>query len=141
MNDPYNLTRFVDAQSSEYNTVLAELRAGRKRSHWIWFMFPQLKGLGRSATSEYYGIESLEEAAAYLRHPVLGPRLLECTALVNGIDDRSIEDIFGFPDNLKFRSSMTLFSRATADSAAFLAALEKYFAGEPDERTLALLSR
>jgi uncharacterized protein (DUF1810 family) len=141
MDEPFDLDRFIEAQGSQYSHVLAELRAGRKRSHWIWFIFPQLKGLGRSSTSEYFGISSLEEAAAYLRHAVLGTRLLECTALVNGINGRSVDEIFGFPDNLKFRSSMTLFSRATADNGAFLAALDKYFAGAPDERTAALLSR
>ena len=139
MDEPFDLNRFVDAQSAVYNNVLAELRAGRKRSHWIWFIFPQLKGLGTSATSEQFGIASLEEAAAYLRHPVLGPRLHECTALVNQIEGHPIDETFGFPDNLKFRSSMTLFARAAEDNAIFVAALQKYFSGQPDERTLALL--
>jgi len=140
MPDPFDLQRFVDAQGSEYQGVLAELRAGRKRSHWIWFIFPQLKGLGRSSTSEYYGISSLDEARAYLRHPILGPRLVECTGLVNRIEGSSVGDIFGFPDNLKFCSSMTLFARAADDPTPFTAALEKYFGGERDPRTLELLS-
>jgi uncharacterized protein (DUF1810 family) len=139
MTGPFNLQRFVDAQSSEYEAVLAELRAGRKHSHWIWFIFPQLKGLGRSPTSEFYGIASLDEARAYLQHRTLGPRLLECTALVNQIEDRPIDEIFGFPDNLKFRSSMTLFARAAQDNAIFTSALEKYFSGQQDTRTIDLL--
>jgi uncharacterized protein (DUF1810 family) len=139
MTDPFNLQRFVDAQSAEYDAVLAELRAGRKHGHWIWFIFPQLKGLGRSPTSEFYGIASVEEARAYLQHPILGPRLLECTALVNQIEGSPIDEIFGFPDNLKFRSSMTLFARAADDPTPFIAALEKYFAGEQDSRTIELL--
>ena len=139
MDDPFELKRFADAQSGEYENVLEELRAGRKRSHWIWFIFPQLKGLGRSSASEYYGIGSLEEAAAYLRHPVLGPRLRECTMLVNGVEGRAIGEILGFPDELKFRSSMTLFWRAGEDNAVFAAALEKHFGGEPDKWTLELL--
>jgi uncharacterized protein (DUF1810 family) len=136
MDDRFNLNRFVDAQSGEYEDVLAELRAGRKHSHWIWFIFPQLKGLGRSSTSEYFGIGSIDEAAAYLKHPVLGPRLLECTALVNRIEGLTIDAIFGFPDNLKFRSSMTLFARAAEESAPFDGALEKYFGGQADPLTL-----
>jgi uncharacterized protein (DUF1810 family) len=139
VDDPFDLNRFVEAQSSEYEDALDELHAGRKRGHWIWFIFPQLKGLGRSSASEFYGIGSLEEAAAYLRHPILGPRLKECTALVNRVEGRSVDDIFGFPDNLKFRSSMTLFARAAPDGQLFNSALEKYFGGEPDSRTLELL--
>ncbi len=139
MDDPFNLNRFVEAQSADYEEVLAELRAGRKRSHWIWFIFPQFKGLGRSSTSEYYGIGSIDEAAAYLRHAVLGQRLVECTTLVNRIEGRSVDEIFGFPDNLKFRSSMTLFAQAAEDSTVFNAALEKYFGGAPEARTLELL--
>lgn len=139
MDDPYGLSRFAEAQSTEYSEVILELRAGCKQSHWIWFVFPQLKGLGRSSTSEYYGISSLEEARAYLAHPVLGPRLSECTELVLRIENRPVDRIFGFPDNLKFRSSMTLFSRAAPENAIFQAALDKYFSGEPDARTLELL--
>jgi len=138
--DPYDLRRFVDAQESVYRTVVAELRAGRKRSHWIWFIFPQLRGLGRSGTAIRYGIASRDEAAAYLAHPVLGPRLRECTRLVAQVDGRSIEEIFGWPDNLKVRSSMTLFARATDDNADFQAVLEKYYGGEPDPATIDILS-
>lgn len=137
--DPYDLQRFVDAQESVYRTVVAELQAGRKRSHWIWFVFPQLRGLGRSSTAHHYGIASLEEAVAYLAHPVLGPRLRECTRLVARIDDRSIEDIFGRPDDLKVRSSMTLFAHATADNADFLAVLETFYGGDEDSATIGLL--
>jgi uncharacterized protein (DUF1810 family) len=140
LDDPFNLGRFVDAQSSEYEQVLAELRAGRKQSHWIWFIFPQMKGLGRSPMAEHYGIGSIDEARAYLRHSVLGPRLEGCTALVNKIEGSLIDDIFGFPDNLKFRSSMTLFANAAEDNHIFVDALTKYFAGEPDTKTLELLS-
>jgi uncharacterized protein (DUF1810 family) len=140
MEDPFNLNRFVDAQIPAYAQVISELRAGRKRSHWIWFIFPQLKGLGRSATAEYYGIGSIEEVAAYLQHPILGPRLEECTRLVVAVEERSIDDILGFPDNLKFRSSMTLFAQAAGDNPLFQAALNKYFAGEPDQITLDLLT-
>jgi uncharacterized protein (DUF1810 family) len=139
LDDPFNLDRFVDAQSGEYEHVLAELRAGRKQSHWIWFIFPQLKGLGRSPTAELYGIGSVDEARAYLRHHILGRRLEECTTLVIGIEGRAIDEILGFPDNLKFRSSMTLFANAADDNRIFLDALKKYFAGEPDAKTLELL--
>jgi uncharacterized protein (DUF1810 family) len=137
--DPHNLQRFVDAQKPDYEQVCAELRAGHKRTHWIWFIFPQMKGLGRSETASYYGIASRPEAEAYLAHPVLGPRLRECTRLVNLVEGRSIDQIFGYPDNLKFRSSMTLFAATAADNQIFEDALEKYFAGEPDPRTIELL--
>jgi uncharacterized protein (DUF1810 family) len=140
MNDPFNLDRFVSAQAAVYPRVLAELRAGEKRSHWIWFVFPQMKGLGFSSQSEFYGIGSLEEAAAYLQHPLLGPRLIECTQLVNAVEGRPIERILGYPDDLKFRSSMTLFARAAEDPAIFNQALRKYFANEPDARTIELLA-
>lgn len=137
--DPFDLQRFVDAQARVYPTVVEELRAGRKRSHWIWFIFPQLEGLGSSPTAVRYGISSLEEAQAYLRHEVLGPRLHECTRLVNQISDRSIHDIFGSPDDLKVRSSMTLFARATSDNRDFRELLEKYYGGEEDPMTLRAL--
>ncbi|WP_437740091.1 DUF1810 domain-containing protein [Sorangium sp. So ce1504] len=139
MPDPYNLQRFVDAQAPVYARVLAELRRGEKTSHWMWFIFPQLKGLGHSAMAQRFGIASKGEAEAYLQHPTLGPRLLECTRLVNQIEGRSLYDIFDSPDDMKFCSSMTLFSRAAPGEAAFLAALDKYCGGEPDPRTLALL--
>ncbi len=139
MADPFNLQRFVDAQADSYSEVLTELREGHKRSHWIWFIFPQMKGLGHSPQASYYGIGSLDEAVAYLRHPVLGPRLVECTELVNKVKGSSIQEILGWPDDMKFRSSMTLFARAATDDGVFRTALEKYFAGEPDRRTLEML--
>ncbi|MGD0571012.1 MAG: DUF1810 domain-containing protein [Candidatus Sulfotelmatobacter sp.] len=139
ITDPFNLQRFVNAQQEEYEDVCAELRAGRKSSHWIWFIFPQMKGLGVSSTSNWFGISSLSEAQAYLRHPVLGPRLRECTELVNLVERRSLQEIFGSPDHLKFRSSMTLFAHATAENRLFLDALRKYCGGEFDGATLALL--
>jgi uncharacterized protein (DUF1810 family) len=139
MPDPFNLDRFVSAQAAVFPQVLAELSAGRKRGHWIWFIFPQMKGLGRSAQSEYYGIGSREEAAAYVRHPLLGPRLIECTQLVNQVEGRAIREILGPPDDLKFRSSITLFARAAEDATVFNDALAKYFNGEADPLTLKLL--
>lgn len=134
--DPFDLQRFVDAQASVYHTVIAELRAGRKRSHWIWFIFPQVAGLGHSPTAQRYAISSLEEARAYLRHDVLGPRLHECAQLVNQIAGRSITEIFGSPDDLKVRSSMTLFAKATGDNQDFVALLDRYYDGEQDPLTL-----
>jgi uncharacterized protein (DUF1810 family) len=139
--DQYDLQRFVDAQDHVYDTVIDELRGGRKRSHWIWFVFPQLRGLGRSPTALHYGISSLSEARAYLAHDVLGPRLRECARLVAAIDDRSAADIFGFPDDLKVRSSMTLFARATDDNADFTTVLDKFYNGEEDPVTVARLAR
>lgn len=136
MNDPYRLERFVKAQKSVFEQVLSELRAGRKRSHWIWFIFPQLKGLGHSAMAQEYGIASREEAEAYLQHPVLGPRLKQCTELVNAVEGQSIEAILGYPDDLKFRSSITLFATVAPEEAVFKEALGKYFSGEPDQLTV-----
>ncbi|MGA5465434.1 DUF1810 domain-containing protein [Mycobacterium sp. NPDC050041] len=135
-DDAFDLQRFVTAQEPVYDTVLAELRAGRKRSHWIWFVFPQLRGLGRSATADRFGIASLAEARGYLEHPVLGPRLRECTHLVQQLEGRSAEDVFGFPDVLKVRSSMTLFARAADDDADFAAVLETFYGGEQDPATV-----
>ncbi|RUP04029.1 MAG: DUF1810 domain-containing protein [Mycobacterium sp.] len=134
-----DLQRFVDAQARVYDAVLDELRAGRKRSHWMWFVFPQLRGLGSSPTADHYGIASLAEARAYLDHAVLGPRLRECVRLVNEIEGRSAEQIFGWPDNLKLRSSVTLFARATENNRDFLALLDKYYGGEQDPLTLSRL--
>ncbi|HEX4758048.1 MAG TPA: DUF1810 domain-containing protein [Terracidiphilus sp.] len=139
MEDTFDLARFLSAQAGVYPQVLAELGAGQKRSHWIWFIFPQMKGLGVSSHSQFYGIGSLEEAKAYWHHPVLGPRLEECAILVNQVQKTPIERILGSPDDLKFRSSMTLFSRAARDSAVFTQALDKYFGGKPDLLTLELL--
>ena len=138
--DPFDLKRFVDAQAPVYRSVVDELRGGRKRSHWMWFVFPQLRGLGSSPMAARYGISSLEEARAYLRHDVLGPRLHECTQLVNQVQGRSIAEIFGSPDDLKLCSSMTLFARATDDNQDFVAVLTKYYGGEQDQLTLTRLT-
>ena len=137
--DSYNLQRFVDAQDPVYARVCAELGAGRKKSHWMWFIFPQIQGLGYSPLAQKFAIASIEEAKAFLDHPVLGARLRECCRLVNQVEGRPIDDIFGYPDDLKFRSSMTLFARAASDNQVFRDALEKYFGGEPDPMTLARL--
>jgi len=137
VNPPFDLQRFVDAQDVVYRQVCAELGAGAKRSHWMWFVFPQLQGLGCSAMSQRYGVGSMDEAAAYRQHAVLGARLSECTGLVLGVSDRTIAQIFGFPDALKFRSSMTLFAAVDADEPLFDRALER--CGGPDARTLELL--
>jgi uncharacterized protein (DUF1810 family) len=136
MPDAYNLDRFVDAQNDVYDDVLAELKAGQKQSHWMWFVFPQVKGLGNSPTAKQYAIASRAEAVAYVEHPVLGPRLKECTRLVIDTEGRTIGQIFGYPDDLKFRSSMTLFANVTPDNDVFLTALQKYFRGEMDQATL-----
>lgn len=139
MNDPYHLQRFVDAQQPVFDDVCRELRDGRKRSHWMWFIFPQIKGLGHSDMARKFAISSREEAEAYLKHPILGPRLRECSRIVAAFDGRAIEDIFGYPDTMKFQSSMTLFSQVAADNEVFNECLRKYFEGEPDPFTLACL--
>lgn len=139
MRDPFDLQRFVEAQSATYDAALAELQAGRKRSHWMWFVFPQLAGLGSSSMAQRYAISGLPEASAYLQHPTLGPRLRACTAAVNAVEGRSAHDILGSPDDLKFRSCMSLFARAAPQEALFRDALGKYFDGAPDPRTLAAL--
>lgn len=140
MNDPCNLQRFVDVQSRVYDGVCAELRNGKKDSHWMWFIFPQLRGLGSSHMATHYGIASREEASAYLSHPILGPRLKECTRLVNAVEGRSIHRILGSPDDLKFRSSMTLFSLVAPEEQVFRDALLKYFQGQPDPLTVERLN-
>lgn len=142
MNGPdrFDLQRFVDAQEPVYERVLGELRSGRKRTHWIWFVFPQLRVLGRSPTAQRFGISSLDEARAYLAHDVLGPRLRECARLVAQIDGSSIDDIFGWPDNLKVRSSMTLFIHAADDDDVFRAVLDKFYDGIQDPATVEELS-
>jgi uncharacterized protein (DUF1810 family) len=137
MSDRYDLERFVEAQAGVYGQVCAELRAGRKRSHWMWFVFPQIRGLGSSPMAVRYAISSLEEARAYLAHEVLGARLRECTRIVLGVEGRMVEEIFGAPDDLKFHSSMTLFARAEEGGGVFGEALERYFGAEMDEGTLA----
>lgn len=141
MGDRFDLQRFVDAQGPVYAQVLAELRAGRKTSHWMWFVFPQLAGLGSSAMARRYAISSLEEAAAYLAHPVLGPRLRECSELVLQAAQPDIRRIFGAPDDLKFRSCMTLFQRAAPQETVFGACLDRFFGGTADAATLALLEQ
>jgi uncharacterized protein (DUF1810 family) len=135
-SDPFDLQRFVDAQKLCSDDVRSELRDGKKRGHWMWFIFPQIKGLGHSPIAQQFAISSLEEAAAYLQHPILGPRPCECTRLVNSVEGRSIEQIFGNPDDLKFRSSMTLFAHATQDNQVFIDALQKYCGGKFDPLTL-----
>ena len=140
--DPFNLERFVAAQASLFETVLAELKTGRKQTHWMWFVFPQLRGLGRSSTAQFYGISSLTEARAYLAHPVLGSRLELCTNTVNGIVRSSLHSIFGSPDDMKFRSCATLFSIAAEDAnSSFRHALDRWCEGRPDEATMALIRR
>jgi uncharacterized protein (DUF1810 family) len=136
MNNPFNLNRFVEAQEPVYDRVLAELRHGRKTGHWIWFVFPQIDGLGHSAMAQRFAITSLEEAKAYLDHPLLGTRLLECTGLVCQLKGRSVREILGTPDDMKFRSCMTLFCRASSDPRVFEEALQMFFGGEPDPLTL-----
>ncbi len=139
MQDAYNLQRFVEAQEPVFEHVVAELTAGKKMSHWMWFIFPQIEGLGKSATARLYAIHSLAEADAYLRHAILGPRLMQCTSLVNQIEGRSAFMIFGSPDDIKFRSCMSLFAEAVPKPNIFTLALDRYFSGEPDPATMANL--
>ena len=138
MQTQFDLERFVEAQAPVYQVVVAELRGGRKRSHWMWFIFPQLAGLGRSQMARQYALSSADEAAAYLAHPVLGARLRECSALVAAIDAEA-ETIFGDPDVLKFHSSMTLFAEVAPDEAVFHTCIDKFYDGLPDQATLDLL--
>lgn len=134
--DRFGLGRFVEAQAGIYDGVCEELRGGEKRSHWMWFIFPQVQGLGRSAMAEKFAIASLGEARAYLAHEVLGTRLRECAGLVNAVEGRTASEIFGYPDDLKFHSSMTLFARASDGECVFRDALEKYFGGKMDRATV-----
>ena len=136
----HDLNRFVEAQHSTYERALAELRSGRKRSHWMWYVFPQLAGLGRSATSRHYAIADADEARAYLEHPVLGPRLVECVTAVLGIEGRSAYEIFGSPDDLKLHSCATLFARVSQPGSVFAELLAKYFGGPEDGETVRLLA-
>ena len=138
--DPHDLDRFIQAQRNVYEQALAEIRTGRKRSHWMWYIFPQYAGLGSSAISQRYAIKSLEEAQAYLHHPVLGPRLVECADAALAIQDRSAVEVFGSPDDAKLRSSATLFAAVTPAGSVFSRLLDKYFAGERDDSTLQLLA-
>lgn len=135
-NDPFHLQRFVDAQNPVYESVLAELGAGRKVGHWMWFIFPQIAGLGHSGMSRRFAVSGRAEAQAYLHHPVLGPRLRECARLVTEVEGRSIDEILGYPDDRKFRSSMTLFLEAAPGDPVFQAALQKYFDGQLDQFTV-----
>jgi uncharacterized protein (DUF1810 family) len=135
-----DLARFVEAQQPVMDDVRAELAAGRKRTHWMWFVFPQLRGLGRSAMARHFGIASRDEAVAYLAHPVLGARLRECVELVLAVQGRTAHEIFGSPDDLKLRSCLTLFRALDGDDSVFGRALAKYFGGEPDPMTLQLLA-
>jgi len=139
INDPHDLNRFVEAQEGDYENALAEIRSGRKRSHWMWYVFPQFQGLGFSSTSRRYAIKSLAEARAYLNHPVLGPRLLECVEAALSIEGRSAHDIFGSPDDMKLRSCATLFAHVSPAGSVFHRLLDKYFMGQQDDKTLQLL--
>ncbi|VXC78229.1 DUF1810 domain-containing protein [Massilia sp. 9I] len=139
MDNDFDLERFVRAQAPVYATVVRELRAGHKQSHWMWFIFPQLAGLGHSEMAQRYAIADSDEAAAYLAHPLLGARLRECASIVAALDTDSANEVFGHPDDLKFRSSMTLFADVAPDEAVFQACIDKYFDGEADEATLARL--
>jgi uncharacterized protein (DUF1810 family) len=139
--DPFDLGRFVSAQEEIYDRVLAELRRGQKRTHWMWFIFPQIDGLAYSATSKHYAIKSIEEARQYLNHPLLGSRLLECAEAVLAVEGRSVSEIFGYPDDLKLKSSMTLFAYVADPGSVFVRVLDKYFQAEQDVRTLDLLEK
>lgn len=139
--DPFDLQRFVDAQASDYARALAEIRAGRKRSHWMWYIFPQLDGLGTSSMARRYAIQSLAEAEAYLRHPVLGPRLIEIAEAVVQHEGLTAHNIFGSPDDLKLHSCATLFAQASPPGSVFHRLIVKYFAGRPDRKTLELLGK
>lgn len=137
-NDPYDLRRFVQAQEGDYAQALAEVRSGRKRSHWMWYVFPQYAGLGFSSTAQHYAIKSLDEARAYLQHPLLGPRLTECFEAVLGVEGKTAHEIFGSPDDLKLRSCATLFACISPPGSVFEQLLDKYFEGRRDEKTLRL---
>jgi uncharacterized protein (DUF1810 family) len=139
--DPHNLTRFVEAQKPLYEQALAELKAARKTSHWMWFIFPQLQGLGHSATAQHYAIKSQKEAQAYLAHPTLGPRLIECAAALLAHEHKSANQILGSPDDLKLRSSATLFAQITPPDSPFAQLLKKYYNDQPDPKTLQLLEK
>jgi uncharacterized protein (DUF1810 family) len=140
-DDPFDLQRFVSAQEGVHDKALAEVRAGRKRTHWMWYIFPQLDGLGSSPTARRYGIKSIEEARAYLAHPLLGPRLVECAEAALAVEGRTASEIFGYPDDLKLKSSMTLFASVAEPDSVFVRVLDKYYRGEQDARTLELLDQ
>ena len=138
-DDPFDLDRFISAQERVYDRVLTELRSGQKRSHWMWFFFPQIDGLGHSSTTKHYSIKTMEEARQYLNHSILGTRLLECAEAVLVTEGRSISEIFGYPDDLKLKSSMTLFAAVADPGSVFDRVLDKYFGGQRDKRTLQLI--
>ena len=140
-DDPFNLNRFIRAQQGVYENVLAELRSGRKRTHWMWYVFPQIDGLARSSTAKFYAISCKEEAQQYLNHPVLGPRLLECAEALLTVEGQTVADIFGYPDDLKLKSSMTLFASLANSASVFDRVLDKYYNGEQDELTLQQLEK
>ncbi|HLH52425.1 MAG TPA: DUF1810 domain-containing protein [Verrucomicrobiae bacterium] len=140
-NDRFDLNRFIQAQEEVYPRALAELKLGRKRSHWMWFIFPQLDGLGHSSTARFYAIKSKAEAKAYLDHSLLGKRLMECAEALLKIQGKSAAEIFGYPDDLKLRSSMTLFASVSRGDSVFSRVLDQYFEGEPDQKTLELLQQ
>jgi uncharacterized protein (DUF1810 family) len=140
-SDPFDLQRFVRAQEGVYETALVELQHGQKRSHWMWFVFPQIEGLGHSETARYFAVTSLEEARQYLRHPVLGRRLAECAQTLLAVSGRSASQIFGYPDDLKLKSSMTLFAQAAGPGSVYEQVLDRYFGSEADDRTLQILEQ
>jgi uncharacterized protein (DUF1810 family) len=139
-NDPYNLNRFVEAQARDYDRALSEIRTGRKRSHWMWYIFPQIAGLGSSSTAKHYAIASIDEARAYLNDPILGPRLIECTEAILSIDGKSAAEIFGSPDDLKLRSCATLFAYVSQPGSPFEQIIDKFYDDERDEKTIRLIS-
>ena len=139
VHDPHGLERFVRAQEGDYDRALGEIQSGRKRSHWMWYIFPQFRGLGFSSMSQQYSIKSLAEAEAYLHHPVLGPRLVQCCEAALGVEGRSAHDVFGSPDDMKLRSCATLFAQVSPPGSVFHRLLAKYFDDEPDGKTLRLL--
>lgn len=138
-DNSYDLSRFLQAQKGDYERALSEIRSGQKRTHWMWYIFPQLDGLAFSATAERYAIKSIEEARAYLNHPVLGPRLMECAEAVLGVEGRSATQVFGSPDDLKLRSCATLFARVSPAGSVFEQLIDKFYQGKPDDKTLKLL--
>ena len=140
-DDPFNLQRFIIAQEGIYQHVLIELSRGQKQTHWMWFIFPQVEGLGFSATTQFYAIKSSAEASAYLHHPVLGKRLRECTQAILAIEGRSISEILGYPDDLKLKSSMTLFASVAEQGSLFARVLDRYYQGKFDDRTILLLAK
>lgn len=140
INNSHILSRFLEAQANVYPQILKELRNGKKISHWMWFIFPQIEGLGHSSTAKYYSIKTINEAKEYLQHPVLGKRLIECCNILLNLDRKTASEIFGYPDDMKSRSSMTLFNSVAPGQKVFVGVLNKYFDAEPDQKTLAILS-